>query len=698
MFATESSYLKRLASFCTLSQNDLKVYQTSLAKNGFYYIGRDLIECEVCKAKIHIWKDRSEIERAHSEGCTFANVSNTVENAQALLNGTKDTRGFVASTNYTEFFAGCSLNERSHSTNTEEDSRSLRDYEIISTKSNGYNYSTNSIYKPTATLSEEFIDFPDLFINEVFDKYLSSQTNVNRNIGRECDKNPGHFAYFGLETLRMEQLPSKCRDSETLRLLRLMGNLTVMLTVLKTNHSRGHENYTSKIGTGFVIEHGCQVHQSVQKDDKSGLRTLKKYLPFSSKNQIGYIYIQTSRHLIFNDEEAQKTQVEFSFGHEERQDVVTLIGKYLLCSTIPGDSQCLLVCECSDLRFIQRINQLQAEFTQAAHRLPLKVKKGMLKRMFMVHHPHGGPKVLSYGDFVQVKYNMVTTNDKTSLVKMTSQEQEVLDISQCRKVLLYAADTCPGSSGAPLLTFSTTTVDGNNPEDIKPEIWMHNGFETTHKLGASVLKGCTSEDFTRPRADGREQEEDSEDENTLGKQKVNSPVYKVISTPSHPEYILFSARVDSYSNWTFHEIFSPQKLASCGFYYTGEADCVRCFQCGLGLRSWKPGDDVLTQHEKYRPTCPYLKSSPKEEEASTEASAETNFDIQDAENMELKLLESENTKLKQQLMCKVCFKSEIKDVFLPCGELYACSDCSKLLTHCPSCKKQILATVTVYLT
>uniref|UniRef100_A0A2C9KXI5 RING-type domain-containing protein n=1 Tax=Biomphalaria glabrata TaxID=6526 RepID=A0A2C9KXI5_BIOGL len=691
MFTTQA-YLKRLASFSTISQNDLQVYQTSLARNGFYYTGRDqIIECESCKAGVDIRKDRSEIERAHAHSCTFGKVPNTLANEQASQEKTDDTPGAVGYTSYAEF-------ERTQASNTAKESGSLHDYAVSSSKDE-CNHLTSPIYEHRISSTDSFIDFPDLFIAEFLRKVNTPNgTSNERNVGRECDKNPGHFAYFSLESLRTEQLPSKCRDAELLRLLKLMGDLTVMLTVLKATDSKEKEQW--KQGTGFVIEHGCQDHQIVQNDTKSRLTTIPRLncLSFSSKKQSNYIYIQTSRHLLLNDEEAQKTQVEFSFGNEECKDVVTLKGKYLLCSKIPGDSQCLLVCECTDLRFIQRIYQLQAEFTQAAHRLPLKVRKGMLKSMFMVHHPHGGPKVLSYGDFVQVKYNMVTSNGKTSLVKMTSQEQEVQDVSQCRKVLLYAADTCPGSCGAPLLTFSTTTVDGNNPEGIKPEIWMHNGFETTHKLGASVLKGCTSEDFTRPRADGREQEKDSEDESTLGKQKVNSPVYKVISTPSHPEYILFSARVDSYSNWTFHEIFSPQKLASCGFYYTGEADCVRCFQCGLGLRSWKPGDDVLTQHEKYRPTCPYLKSSPKEEEVSTEASAETNFDIQDAENMELKLLESENTKLKQQLMCKVCFKSEIKDVFLPCGELYACSDCSKLLTHCPSCKKQILATVTVYLT
>ncbi|KAI8792458.1 baculoviral IAP repeat-containing protein 2 isoform X1, partial [Biomphalaria glabrata] len=70
----------------------------------------------------------------------------------------------------------------------------------------------------------------------------------------------------------------------------------------------------------------------------------------------------------------------------------------------------------------------------------------------------------------------------------------------------------------------------------------------------------------------------------------------------------------------------------------------------------------------------------------------------DIDNTTLALLKAENTALKKKLTCKVYYKSEIKDIFLLCGELYACSDCSKLLTHCPSCKKQILTTFTVHLT
>lgn len=38
----------------------------------------------------------------------------------------------------------------------------------------------------------------------------------------------------------------------------------------------------------------------------------------------------------------------------------------------------------------------------------------------------------------------------------------------------------------------------------------------------------------------------------------------------------------------------------------GYADCVRCFQCGLGLRSWKKGDDIFVEHQRHKPQCQFL--------------------------------------------------------------------------------------------
>ncbi|XP_059154663.1 baculoviral IAP repeat-containing protein 7-B-like [Physella acuta] len=76
--------------------------------------------------------------------------------------------------------------------------------------------------------------------------------------------------------------------------------------------------------------------------------------------------------------------------------------------------------------------------------------------------------------------------------------------------------------------------------------------------------------------------------------------------PSYPMYLSFQKRLESFTAWTAKHVHTPSQLATAGFFYAGYADCVRCYQCGLGLKSWKPGDDIHLEHKKYRPTCPLL--------------------------------------------------------------------------------------------
>ena len=41
------------------------------------------------------------------------------------------------------------------------------------------------------------------------------------------------------------------------------------------------------------------------------------------------------------------------------------------------------------------------------------------------------------------------------------------------------------------------------------------------------------------------------------------------------------------------------------FKSSGYADCVRCFNCGLGLKYWTSSDVPSYQHARYRPQCAY---------------------------------------------------------------------------------------------
>ncbi|CAB3386805.1 Hypothetical predicted protein [Cloeon dipterum] len=50
----------------------------------------------------------------------------------------------------------------------------------------------------------------------------------------------------------------------------------------------------------------------------------------------------------------------------------------------------------------------------------------------------------------------------------------------------------------------------------------------------------------------------------------------------------------------------PFSLAKSGFYYTGEADNVRCAFCNLEVRGWEEEDTADGEHRRWNPNCPFL--------------------------------------------------------------------------------------------
>lgn len=79
-------------------------------------------------------------------------------------------------------------------------------------------------------------------------------------------------------------------------------------------------------------------------------------------------------------------------------------------------------------------------------------------------------------------------------------------------------------------------------------------------------------------------------------------------------------RLESFGNWPFKP--SPKALSVAGFFYTGKADVIECFSCGLKLKDLVPELDVLNTHmimgkgSRCRYKCAFLNgfcSSPKPE-------------------------------------------------------------------------------------
>ncbi|XP_076456080.1 baculoviral IAP repeat-containing protein 3-like isoform X2 [Babylonia areolata] len=80
---------------------------------------------------------------------------------------------------------------------------------------------------------------------------------------------------------------------------------------------------------------------------------------------------------------------------------------------------------------------------------------------------------------------------------------------------------------------------------------------------------------------------------------------------SHPQYEEESRRAGTYENWPhglYVEELQASEMTEAGFFYTGCADKVRCFYCGLGLHQWKPGSKPWEQHALHMPACPLVQA------------------------------------------------------------------------------------------
>ncbi|KAK6986796.1 baculoviral IAP repeat-containing protein 2-like isoform X1 [Biomphalaria glabrata] len=80
-----------------------------------------------------------------------------------------------------------------------------------------------------------------------------------------------------------------------------------------------------------------------------------------------------------------------------------------------------------------------------------------------------------------------------------------------------------------------------------------------------------------------------------------------LSGASYPQFASSSARRATFTGWNPDHPQRPDDLAAGGFFYAGYADCVRCFNCGLGLKYWRPSDIPAYQHARFRPNCVYNK-------------------------------------------------------------------------------------------
>ncbi|XP_056016208.1 baculoviral IAP repeat-containing protein 7-A-like [Ostrea edulis] len=62
-----------------------------------------------------------------------------------------------------------------------------------------------------------------------------------------------------------------------------------------------------------------------------------------------------------------------------------------------------------------------------------------------------------------------------------------------------------------------------------------------------------------------------------------------------------------YDHWPATKNYlSKEEFVRQGFYCVGQGDRVRCVYCRGYLSDWEPNDDILLEHKKHFPKCPFI--------------------------------------------------------------------------------------------
>ncbi|KMQ96446.1 e3 ubiquitin-protein ligase iap-3-like protein [Lasius niger] len=85
-----------------------------------------------------------------------------------------------------------------------------------------------------------------------------------------------------------------------------------------------------------------------------------------------------------------------------------------------------------------------------------------------------------------------------------------------------------------------------------------------------------------------------------------------ISIDETSDYRFEALRLQSFETWTGPTVNRNfiKVLAAAGFYYTGESDKAKCFDCQVEISNWDEDKDPLMEHKRRSPSCRFVRMRP----------------------------------------------------------------------------------------
>lgn len=189
------------------------------------------------------------------------------------------------------------------------------------------------------------------------------------------------------------------------------------------------------------------------------------------------------------------------------------------------------------------------------------------------------------------------------------------------------------------------------------------------------------------------------------------------------QYRIEKVRLQSFKNrWPIGDVIRPSELANAGFYYLGNGDFVKCFECGLVLSKWVSSDIAIEEHERWMGRCRFIRSLPcgnvplgKDPETIPEAPpACIGVDVCGPYDDIIKVDDSWQSPQREQkkspscvssvnicnatfkdLACVVCSSEKKSILLLPCSHLSVGVNCAKNLIRCTQCNGVVVKKVQI---
>ena len=200
----------------------------------------------------------------------------------------------------------------------------------------------------------------------------------------------------------------------------------------------------------------------------------------------------------------------------------------------------------------------------------------------------------------------------------------------------------------------------------------------------------------------------------------------ILQKPNKPEYSTPEARLATFEPQEVQKKFESlpsnmiEEFVEAEMYYAGYEDCVKCFMCGTGFKSWRPRDHILASHVKHQKpfNCSYVRMilgdavifRILQDKHDNLTRLQMQTIIVEAESLSDAVMKHYNPETRRALLgpppykteaelytitqelkleCVICLNSSPTIAYMPCGHLKTCASCSIGLKQCPVCRRDI---------